>query len=86
MKIVRLTQSKNSEGPRNQTGQSAPGGHIRAVVPPKPDPDYDESPDQDPTGPRSPYPVDEPGINDPKGPGSEPDYLPGGPTNPNTRY
>jgi hypothetical protein len=60
-----------------------PGGNIPSDVPPiKPD----EMPDVGPTGPRTPYPVNEPGITDPKGPGSEPDYLPGIPTDPGTRY
>jgi hypothetical protein len=52
-----------------------PGGGIPGDLPPFPEPD--EMPDQGPTGPRSPYPVDDPGIVDPSGPGSEPDYLPG---------
>jgi hypothetical protein len=39
-------------------------------------------PDIGPSGPRTPYPVDDPGITDPKGPGSEPDYLPGAPKDP----
>lgn len=60
-----------------------PGGNIPSEVPPAPPPD--ELPDMGPTGPRSPYPVDDPGITDPMGPGSEPDYLPGTPTNPGTR-
>jgi hypothetical protein len=53
-------------------------------VPPRPIPD--EPPDIGPTGPRTPYPVNDPGVMDPKGPGSEPDYLPGNPTDPGTRY
>jgi hypothetical protein len=61
-----------------------PGGNIPSEVPPNPLPD--ETPDIGPTGPRTPYPVNDPGIGDPKGPGSEPDYLPGTPTNPGTRY
>jgi hypothetical protein len=43
-------------------------------------------PDIGPSGPRTPYPVDDPGITDPKGPGSEPDYLPGAPKDPGTRF
>lgn len=31
-------------------------------------------PQQSPKGPRTPYPVDDP--PDPRGPGSEPDYIP----------
>ena len=34
-------------------------------------------PAEKPTGPRTPYPVDHPGMSDQ--PGSEPDYLPGKP-------
>ena len=34
-----------------------------------------EVPAEKPTGPRTPYPVDHPGMSDQ--PGSEPDYLPG---------
>jgi hypothetical protein len=42
-----------------------------------------EAPRPGPEGPRTPYPVNDPGIGDPTGPGSEPDYLPpGGPTSP----
>jgi hypothetical protein len=33
-----------------------------------------------PKGPRTPYPVDDPGISDL--PGSEPDYVPGTPVQP----
>jgi hypothetical protein len=33
---------------------------------------------------RQPYPVNDPGIADPDGPGSEPDYLPGNTTGPTT--
>ena len=45
----------------------------------------EEQPDIGPTGPRSPYPVNDPGIGEPGGPGSEPDYLPGVPTDPGVR-
>lgn len=60
-----------------------PGGHVPSEVPPAPEPD--EVPDTGPSGPRTPYPVNDPGISDPVGPGSEPDYLPGMPTNPGVR-
>ena len=63
-------------------GDPLPGGRLPGEEPPAPD---DEMPDIGPTGPRTPYPVSDPGISDPVGPGSEPDYLPGGPTNPGTR-
>ena len=59
-----------------------PGGNIPTEVPPS---EPDEMPDTGPTGPRTPYPVDDPGIGEPMGPGSEPDYLPGAPTNPGIR-
>jgi hypothetical protein len=37
--------------------------------------------------PRRPYPVDDPGLTDPsRTPGAEPDYLPGTPTLPGTRF
>lgn len=65
------------------TGDPIPGGNIPSEVPP---PAPDELPDTGPTGPRTPYPVNDPGISDPVGPGSEPDYLPGNPTNPGTRF
>lgn len=64
--------------------EPAPGGQIPGEVPPAPEPD--EPPDLGPTGPRTPYPVNDPGIGEPAGPGSEPDYLPGTPTDPGTRY
>jgi hypothetical protein len=66
------------------TNEPLPGGNIPSEVPPGSFPD--EEPDTGPTGPRTPYPVNDPGITDPKGPGSEPDYLPGNPTDPGTRY
>jgi hypothetical protein len=66
------------------TNDPVPGGNIPSEVPPGSVPD--EAPDIGPTGPRTPYPVNDPGITDPKGPGSEPDYLPGNPTDPGIRY
>jgi hypothetical protein len=69
--------------PGNPTNEPVPGGNIPTDVPPIPPPD--EQPDIGPTGPRTPYPVNDPGITDPKGPGSEPDYLPGNPTDPGIR-
>jgi hypothetical protein len=36
----------------------------------------DEKPRPGPQGPRTPYPVNDPSIADPKKPGSEPDYVP----------
>ena len=55
--------------------------------PPSEDPPCDptEVPEIGPTGPRTPYPVNDPAISEPTGPGSEPDYLPGPPTDPGTR-
>ena len=54
-------------------------GSVPTEVPPR---QPDEMPDIGPTGPRTPYPVNDPGIGEPVGPGSEPDYLPGRPTAP----
>ena len=34
-----------------------------------------DKPDRKPEGPRTPYPVDHPGVS--QQPGSEPDYIPG---------
>jgi hypothetical protein len=36
----------------------------------------DETPRPGPAGPRTPYPVNDPGFADPNKPGSEPDYIP----------
>ena len=36
----------------------------------------DDDPRPGPRGPRTPYPVNDPGIADPDKPGSEPDYIP----------
>ena len=52
---------------------------------PPPPPTPEEEPDIGPTGPRTPYPVNDPGIGEPGGPGSEPDIFPGTPTDPGTR-
>jgi hypothetical protein len=52
-----------------------------APVPPtKPGPDPDEAPVPGPKGPRTPYPVDDPGVIDQ--PGADPDYIPGTPVQP----
>lgn len=61
-----------------------PGGDLPDEMPAVPE--EDEVPVPGPNGPRTPYPVDDPGIRDPVGPGSEPDYLPGQPTDPGTRF
>lgn len=66
-------------GPSGPNQDPIPGGNIPTEVPPG---SPDELPDIGPTGPRTPYPVNDPGIMDPSGPGSEPDYLPGQPTSP----
>jgi hypothetical protein len=82
-----ITEFKNEEelmvNPGVPTNDPVPCGNIPSEVPPGSIPD--EEPDIGPTGPRTPYPVNDPGIMDPKGPGSEPDYLPGNPTDPGTR-
>ncbi|WP_460448530.1 hypothetical protein [Alsobacter sp. SYSU BS001988] len=64
--------------------QPTPGGYIPGETPPAP-PDADE-PDRGPTGPRDPYPVEDPPVIEPDAPGTEPDYLPGQPTDPGTRF
>ncbi len=66
--------------PGNPAHKPIPGGNIPTEIPPGSNPD--ELPDTGPTGPRTPYPVNDPGIGDPGGPGSEPDYLPGRPSSP----
>lgn len=58
------------------------------VTEPRPSPDRpapDRAPRPGPSGPRTPYPVDDPGVVDPRGPGSEPDVFPGRPLDPGTR-
>ena len=46
-------------------------------TPPQPIPDRpDQAPLPGPRGPRTPYPVNDPGIADPGKPGSEPAYIP----------
>jgi hypothetical protein len=47
------------------------------VTGPAPRMPREDKPAPTPAGPRTPYPVDHPGISDQ--PGSEPDYLPGKP-------
>jgi hypothetical protein len=64
--------------------EPTPGGHVPSEVPPQRR--REDPPDTGPSGPRTPYPVDDPGIDEPRGPGSEPDYLPGGPSNPMPRF
>ncbi len=59
-----------------------PGAPIPGDLPPLPP---DDVPDIGPTGPGGPDLPQGPEIDDPGGPGSEPDYLPGGPTNPGIR-
>lgn len=73
---------------------TAPKGPAHSPVPTIPPPDDpipggrlpDEQPEIGPLGPRTPYPVNDPGLSDPRGPGSEPDYLPGQPSDPGTRF
>jgi hypothetical protein len=70
-------------GGPNPGRNPVPGGILPDEPPPAPE--DDEVPVPGPSGPRTPYPVDDPGITDPTGPGSEPDYLPGQPTDPGIR-
>ena len=56
-------------------------------IDPRPDSDPPDAPDRAPVpgpqGPRTPYPVNDPGITDPSNqPGSAPDYIPGAPKGP----
>ena len=74
-----LELGPGSPRPANPDHEPIPGGNIPTELPPGPP---DEMPDTGPTGPRAPYPVNDPGISEPVGPGSEPDYLPGKPTSP----
>lgn len=78
---ARLAISAGPGAPRpgNPDHEPIPGGNIPTEVPPG---SPDEIPDTGPTGPRTPYPVNDPGISEPTGPGSEPDYLPGTPSSP----
>ncbi|EJW11139.1 hypothetical protein A33M_3400 [Rhodovulum sp. PH10] len=41
-----------------------------------PEPKPDREPVPGPAGPRTPYPVNDPGIAQPDKPGAEPDYVP----------
>lgn len=58
------------------------------LMPPRPgetpgqSPYPDQRPVPGPLGPRTPYPVDDPGIADPTGPGADPDYIPATPAQP----
>jgi hypothetical protein len=45
-----------------------------------PRPENDNRPEPKPAGPRTPYPVEDPGVEDQ--PGSEPDLVPGPPPQP----
>ncbi len=60
-------------------GGDAPDGKPREDEPGR-------TPEPGPTGPRTPYPVDDPGIADPGLPGSEPDVVPGRPLDPGVRF
>ncbi|WP_074078471.1 hypothetical protein [Microvirga massiliensis] len=64
--------------------EPTPGGQIPGDAPPPREPG--ELPDQGPTGPRNPYPVDDPGIHEPTTPDSGPDTPPDQPSNPMPRY
>jgi hypothetical protein len=55
--------------------------HVRELIlmstAPRPIPGRpDETPRPGPAGPRTPYPVNDPGFAEPNKPGSEPDYIP----------
>lgn len=74
-----IEPARASPAAGNPNQDPIPGGNIPTEIPPG---SPDEMPDTGPSGPRMPYPVNDPGITDPSGPGSEPDYLPGRPTSP----
>jgi hypothetical protein len=84
--ISETIAAAGQQRPNSPGHQPRPGGRLPGEAPRAPNPKPDGPPDQGPSGPRAPYPVDDPAIQDPNGPGSEPDYLPGAPGNPNTRY
>jgi hypothetical protein len=69
-------------GPGGRNPEQTPGGNIHSERPPSPVPHPDRSGDQSPTGPRMPHSGEDSGIDEPKGSSSEPDSLPGGPSNP----
>ncbi len=77
--VPNIPAAANPGSPGNPGRDPIPGGNIPTEVPPG---NPDEFPDIGPTGPRTPYPVSDPGISEPTGPGSSPDYLPGSPTSP----
>lgn len=81
MQVVPDVEQSGATAPRpgNPDREPIPGGNLPTEVPPG---NPDEMPDVGPTGPRTPYPVNDPGISEPTGPGSSPDYLPGRPTSP----
>lgn len=58
----------------SDAGSGDPDGPGRSV----PAPDADAVPTRGPTGPRTPYPVNDPAITEPRRqPGSDPDVIPG---------
>jgi hypothetical protein len=59
-------------------GQYSHVGRLNLMsTPPRPNPGRpDEIPRPGPAGPRTPYPVNDPGFADPNKPGSEPDFIP----------
>ncbi len=61
------------------TGPEIPEGGTDTV------PEPDRTPQPGPAGPRTPYPVDDPGVLDPR-PGSAPDVNPGRPLGPGTHF
>lgn len=65
-----------------QAGVLASGELGGGVPDHHPGPEPDRRPEPGPTGPRTPYPVDDPAIADPARPGSEPDVVPGRPLDP----
>ena len=65
-----------------ESGTPAEPGHV-PDVPAVSEPG--RTPEPGPAGPRTPYPVNDPGIARPDGPGSAPDVSPGQPLDPGTQ-
>jgi hypothetical protein len=73
-------QSSLIKGDLGQGERGASSPRPSGLPPDVPEREPDEQPRHGPRGPRTPYPVDDPGVADPTGPGSEPDYVPGRPS------
>jgi hypothetical protein len=70
--------------PKSPAHEPCPGGQVPGETPRSRQPD--EIPDQGPTGPRKPYPGNDPGAREPPAPKPKPDTPPDQPSNPVPRY